>query len=297
MPTLRIGTRSSKLAVWQAEFVRSKFAQVGVECTLVFITSKGDSIQNKPAHELGLGVFTKALDEALLNDEIDIAVHSLKDVPTSFHQDLQVKCVLKRGNPWDVLVTNQSNLNLNQGGQAVIATGSPRRKAFWQNKFPSHEIVGLRGNVDRRIDLLKENRWDGAVMALAGLERLNIECFWQKLDWMTPQPGQGAICIMTKTEETWFSKFLDQINHSETQQLITIERDFLTEMGGGCSAPIAAFAELQGEKVILRTNVLSFDGKENIEINVEEGIKHFKELGIVAASLSKEKGALELLKR
>ena len=171
MDNIRIGTRSSKLAVWQAKKVQEKLKEINVSSTIVQITSSGDKDLSKPIYELGItGVFTKEIDIALINKEVDIAVHSLKDVPTTLPKGVIQSAVLKRGSEKDIIIINKDLLELNN----TIATGSLRRKAQWLNKYESDKIVNIRGNVATRLKKLKESNWRGTIMAKAGLERLNL---------------------------------------------------------------------------------------------------------------------------
>jgi hydroxymethylbilane synthase len=172
--TIKIGTRTSQLALWQARMVQSKLNAFGHATTLVEISSKGDDTLDKPLHEIGgMGLFTKTLDEAMLRGEIDIAVHSLKDVPTDLPDAIVQAAVLERATTHDVLVYKGS-LDFLESVDGCIATGSLRRKAQWLHRYPTHQITGLRGNVNTRLQKLKDNLWNGAIFAMAGLERIDL---------------------------------------------------------------------------------------------------------------------------
>ena len=183
--SIRIGTRSSELALWQANTVSDQLKHLGYDTEIIKIDSIGDEVLTKPLYELGTtGVFTKNLDIALLNDKIDIAVHSMKDVPTQLPKGIVQAAVLKRGNFNDVLVMKQGEEFFTKK-TAVIATGSQRRKAQWLYRYPNHQITGLRGNVNTRLRKLQENDWDGAIFALAGLKRIGLlPENHLNLDWM-----------------------------------------------------------------------------------------------------------------
>ena len=170
---IRIGTRDSELALWQAHTVQNKLQQLGYETEIVAVKSTGDIILDKPLYELGItGIFTKTLDIAMLKGEVDIAVHSMKDVPTTLPKGIKQIAVLERANTLDILV-HKGNLDfLNTDG--IIATGSLRRKAQWLHKYPTHIVEDLRGNVNTRMQKLKDNNWNGAIFAAAGLERINL---------------------------------------------------------------------------------------------------------------------------
>ena len=188
MGNIRIGTRASKLAVWQAKQVQALLQKKNISSSIIKIKSSGDKDLSKPVYELGItGVFTKELDIALLNNEIDIAVHSLKDVPTILPLGVRQGAVLQRGSELDIVIHNKP-LNSKEN---TIATGSLRRKAQWLNKFKTDNIVEIRGNVQTRLRKLNENNWNGTIMAKAGLERLKIlPDDYQELDWMIPAPAQ-----------------------------------------------------------------------------------------------------------
>ena len=238
---IRIGTRDSELALWQAKTVQSQLEHLGHKTQLVPVKSDGDLKLNKPIYELGItGVFTKILDVAMLNHEIDIAVHSLKDVPTLLPKGIVQAAVLKRGNVRDTLVYKNNEEFLSQK-HAVIATGSLRRKAQWLNRYPTHSVVGLRGNVNTRLQKLEESDWNGAIFAAAGIGRIGLtpeEAI--NLEWMIPAPAQGAIMITAREEDEDFRAICNEINHEETEICTTIERQFLNLLEGGCSAPIGA---------------------------------------------------------
>jgi len=193
---IRIGTRESQLALWQANKVRKELAELGYESEIVPIKSTGDIILDKPLYELGItGVFTKNLDIAMLNGDIDIAVHSLKDVPTVLPEGIVQGAVLKRANYNDILVLKDTEEFFGQPN-GVIATGSLRRKAMWLNRYPTHKVVDLRGNVNTRLQKLQDNDWNGAVFAAAGLERIGKRPKGAiNLSWMIPAPAQGAIMV------------------------------------------------------------------------------------------------------
>lgn len=196
---LKIGTRESELAVWQANLVKNELAKHGIVSELVFIKSEGDIDLVTPLYEIGVqGIFTKTLDAALLSNKIDIAVHSMKDVPTKLAKGLQQAAVLKRGNYRDILVFKDSKFEI-RNSNLLIGTSSIRRIAQWKNKYPDTIIENLRGNVNTRLRKLKESNWHGAIFAAAGLERINLRPENSvDLDWMLPAPAQGAVMIVCK---------------------------------------------------------------------------------------------------
>jgi len=270
MQRIKIGTRKSELALKQANTVGAAIQKLGGSFELVLIQSVGDIDLKTPLHEIGFtGVFTKALDMALLNGDIDIAVHSLKDVPTVLPKGIIQGAVLKRDNPIDILVTKGKPDFENK---LTIATGSIRRKAQWLNRYPHHQIEGLRGNVHTRLQKLKDNSWDGAIFSHSGLDRVDlIPENHIPLNWMVPAPAQGVVTISIAESNTELVDFIQQINHEETELITKIERDFLNELEGGCAAPIGALAKVENEEVIFKGMLTSPDGKK--QIVVEDKIK------------------------
>ena len=277
MDNIRIGTRSSKLAVWQAKKVQEKLKEINISSTIVQINSSGDKDLSKPIYELGItGVFTKEIDIALINKEVDIAVHSLKDVPTALPKGIVQSAVLKRGSEKDVIIINKDLLKLNN----TVATGSLRRKAQWLNKYKSDKIVDIRGNVGTRLKKLKESNWRGTIMAKAGLERLNLlPLNYIDLDWMIPAPAQGAISVQNLAKNSLITKMLNKITHSETEMCTNIERTFLKKLEGGCSAPIGAHAKVVDGCIEFCGVILSVDGKSKIEVKGVEKIENNLNIG------------------
>ena len=277
MDNIRIGTRSSKLAVWQAKKVQEKLKEINISSTIVQINSSGDKDLSKPIYELGItGVFTKEIDIALINKEVDIAVHSLKDVPTALPKGIVQSAVLKRGSEKDVIIINKDLLKLNN----TVATGSLRRKAQWLNKYKSDKIVDIRGNVGTRLKKLKHSNWRGTIMAKAGLERLNLlPLNYIDLDWMIPAPAQGAISVQNLAKNSLITKMLNKITHSETEMCTNIERTFLKKLEGGCSAPIGAHAKVVDGCIEFSGVILSVDGKSKIEVKGVEKIENNLNIG------------------
>ncbi|MFT6065819.1 MAG: hydroxymethylbilane synthase [Paraglaciecola sp.] len=268
--TIRIGTRSSQLALWQANKVRKELAELGYESILVPIKSTGDIILDKPLYELGItGIFTKNLDIAMLNGDIDIAVHSLKDVPTTLPEGIVQAAVLKRGNYNDILVLKGTEEFFGEP-EGLIATGSLRRKAMWLNRYPTHKVADLRGNVNTRLEKLENSEtWNGAVFAAAGLERLDILPEGAiDLPWMISAPGQGAIMITALEKDTFSLDACEQLNHHETKVCVGIEREFLKLLEGGCTAPIGALAYIDSrtEEVNFKAVLLKKDGSKKIRV-------------------------------
>ena len=264
---LRIGTRDSELALWQARKVQSLLEALGYITKLVPVKSQGDLTLDIPLYAMGItGVFTKVLDIAMLQDKIDIAVHSMKDVPTLLPQGIVKGAVLKRANVQDVLVYKE-NLDFLTQQEVIIATGSLRRKAQWLRRYPTHTIENLRGHINTRLQKLEDSSWQGAIFAAAALERLNKNQLQVKaLDWMTPAPAQGAIMVVAKQEDAYTREALALINDLPTDLETDIERRFLRRLEGGCTAPIGAKATLEGEQLSFVGNLFSLDGKSVSEV-------------------------------
>ncbi|MEX0721779.1 MAG: hydroxymethylbilane synthase [Balneolaceae bacterium] len=294
---VKIGTRNSTLAMWQAQQVSRKLLSQDIESELVEIESFGDKEQDLPIHKLGdKGVFTKALDDALLSREVDIAVHSLKDVPTVLIDGLRLAAVLKRGNPKDVLVKPRSEQEKNK--LLTVATGSIRRTAFWKNRYPEDEVVGLRGNVPTRVQKVDSNPWHGAVFAYAGLERIGLKSrISEVLEWMIPAPSQGTVGIIARKDSEHLD-LLKNIEHAETRTCVDIERAFLNELEAGCSSPVGAYAFIENETLHFKGAVLSVDGKERLDIERSVGLASaYPEKGNEWAKILKDDGAIELINR
>ena len=269
--TIRIGTRDSQLALWQANKVRKELAELGYESEIIPIKSTGDIVLDKPLYEMGItGIFTKNLDVAMLNGDIDIAVHSLKDVPTVLPEGIIQAAVLKRANYTDLLVLKDTEEFFGQPN-GVIATGSLRRKAMWLNRYPTHKVEDLRGNVNTRLQKLADSEtWNGAVFAAAGLERLGIRDKGAiPLTWMLPAPAQGVIMIAALEKDDFVKDACEQLNHYETQVCVGIERTFLNLLEGGCTAPIGALAYVDDktEEINFKGVLLKKDGSKKITVS------------------------------
>ncbi len=295
---VRIGTRDSELALWQAGFIGDLLAEKGISYELVHIKSEGDLDLTTPLAEMGgKGVFTKALDDALLSGEIDLAVHSFKDLPTDNPLPLKVAAVPRRHDPRDTLVAPLGTGFLNNPGtEAVIATGSNRRKAQWLHRYPNHTITDIRGNVNTRLQKVRDNKWHGAVFAASGLQRIGLEKHISMyLDWMVPAPAQGALAIVVSEDATELANICKPLNHQETVICTKIERDLLHELEAGCSAPVGAYAEILDEKVHLYAVVLSIDGTLQYDIELESDVESFAGLGKRAGRELLGKGAKDLI--
>ena len=295
--TIRIGTRDSELALWQAHTVEKKLNDLGYKTEIIAVKSQGDIILDKPLYELGItGIFTKTLDIAMINGQVDIAVHSMKDVPTALPIGIVQAAVLERANTLDILV-HKGNLDF-LDGTGTIATGSLRRQAQWWNKYPNHTVVDLRGNVNTRMQKLQESNWSGAVFAAAGLERINLKPEnYINLDWMIPAPAQGAMLVVAMDNDEFTKDAVGQLNDIETEICTYIERQFLKTLEGGCTAPIGALAKYDEEEDTIHFQgvLFSIDGKEKMEIDKVVDISEWKKLGFYSAQEILENGGSELM--
>ena len=295
--TIRIGTRDSELALWQANTVSKKLNDLGYKTEIVAVKSEGDLILDKPLDELGItGIFTKTLDVAMISGKVDIAVHSMKDVPTALPQGIIQGAVLKRANTVDILV-HKGNLDfLNSEG--TIASGSLRRKAQWLSKYPTHKVEDLRGNVNTRMQKFKDNNWNGAIFAAAGLERINLKpSEFINLDWMVPAPAQGAMLVVVMDNNDYIIDAVSQLNDLETEIATHIERQFLRTLEGGCTAPIGAIARYneKDDTIEFKGSLHSLDGKQKFEVEKVVPIKEWKKLGFFAAKEILENGGQALM--
>jgi len=276
--TLRIGTRDSALALWQAEKVKCALEESGTACEIVPIKSEGDLNLTTPIYQMGLtGVFTKTLDAALLSNHIDLAVHSLKDVPTLLAEGLTLSAILKRANPQDVLVKGSGT------DSNTIATGSLRRKAQWLNRYPKDQVIGLRGNVQTRLNKVAEQPIIGGIFAAAGLERLGLDALQiEPLPWMIPAPAQGAIAVATRMYDEKAIAVCKSLNDEDTTLAVTIEREFLRRLEGGCSSPIGAYAYLENGVLYFKGGLFSLDGSKAVVVErrlpQDEALEHIDSL-------------------
>ncbi len=301
---LRIGTRKSTLALVQARSVSTVLVELGHTTELIEMTTEGDEIQDKPLPDfLGKGVFTRTLDNALLRDEVDIVAHSLKDIPTQLINGISQGAVLKREDPFDVLVCSEGSMFLSNSvdesnSKPVIATSSTRRKAQWLNRYPNHELINIRGNVETRIQKVKTDNMDAAIFAAAGLNRLGLQReIGKRLEWMVPSAGQGAIAVVYKSGNEEIKNILNQINHLDTDVCTQVERSFLSELNGGCSAPVGAIVSVQDDMLDFRGIVLNEIGTEKIEIHIARARSEYISIGAEAAQIAISKGAMNLLSR
>ena len=296
MKSIRIGTRNSPLAMWQAREVAKKISSSNVKTEIVPIISSGDKNLTQPLYTLGItGIFTKDLDIALLNDEIDIAVHSLKDVPTELPYGVKLISFLERDFSQDVLVRNSKSKNL-ELKDLKIATSSLRRRSFWLKEFPDTEFTDIRGNVQTRLRKLEEGVADATLFSLAGLKRMNLELDYEFLPFLLSAPSQGVVAICGHEDKVEINRILAEISHSKTQKCVEIERNFLKTLEGGCTAPIGAFAEINdNNEVRFLGRITSLDGENTIETDEIFQYNSDENFGEILAKKVLKNGGKELM--
>jgi hydroxymethylbilane synthase len=294
---IRIGTRESRLAIWQASEVQRHLLQHGHSAELVYIKSEGDINLTTPLYEMGVqGIFTRALDIALLNNRIDVAVHSMKDVPTQLPPGIVQAAALKRGAVSDLLVFRGDAGFMNDfSSHANIATSSIRRRAQWLHRYPHHEMYNLRGNMQTRLQKLNTENWDGAIFAQAGLERIDLRPENSiELDWMLPAPAQGAVVVVAREGDEKVLSACKMFNDRQTALCTHIERSFLRGVLGGCSTPVSALAKVDENKIHFRASMFSPDGKHKVEIEKWRLLVESEDLGEICAKEALENGGTEI---
>lgn len=295
---IKIGTRDSKLALWQAETVCNLLQQQGKAGRLVHIKSEGDLNLQTPLYAMGVqGIFTKALDAALLAGHINVAVHSMKDVPTRLAQGLTIAAVLERGSHQDVFVPKNA-MDFEAAAQAplVVASSSIRRRAQWLRRYPHHSMAPIRGNVQTRLKQVAEGPIDGAIFAMAGLQRVEaLPEYAIALPWMLPAPAQGAIVVVCRENDAAVLEQLQPLHHQHTALAVAEERNFLQQLMGGCTAPVGALCSIDGQEAIFAGNVLSVDGTQALEVEQRVPLDALKGLGTQLAHQLLQQGAAALI--
>lgn len=299
MRTLRLGTRGSALARWQAEWVAARLAAYGAAVSLVPITTQGDRQQAGPVEAIGgQGVFTKELQRALLDEQIDLAVHSLKDLPTDPVPGLELAAVPERAPCGDVLISRRAPSFADLPRGALIGTGSSRRRSQLWHARPDLRMADVRGNVDTRLRKLDEGEYDALVLAEAGLLRLGLaEQITQILpkELILPAVGQGALGIEIRAADHELRQTLAPLDHAETRQAVIAERAMLAALRGGCLAPVGAWGRLESGRLRLSGVVLSVDGRRRIAAEASGEAASAAELGRRIAGELLTQGAAELI--
>lgn len=298
---IRIGTRGSDLALWQANYIADLIGRDRTE--IIIIKTKGDKIQNVSFDKMeGKGFFTKELEDALFEKEVDLAVHSMKDLPTDEVPGLKIAAITKRENPSDVMLIRKECFNENNFiplfDGANIGTSSLRRVSQIKSVMNSLNVIPLRGNVPTRIKRLLEERFDAIILAAAGIKRLDVDLsnlvsFTLPYSYFLPAPSQGALAIQIRENDVQLESILSEHNDSETELVVTAERSFLKHFGGGCHIPLGALAYVNSDNIHLSGVIASIDGKKLIRetvIGTDPGV-----LGKELSTLMKKKGADGLL--
>ena len=297
-PQLRLGTRASLLAQWQANWVTAELRQRGLEVELVPITTSGDQQQTASGPIAGTGIFTKEIQRELLDGRIDLAVHSLKDLPTESVPGLALAAVPQRAPVADALVCDRFDcLELLPPG-AVVGTGSLRRRAQLLNYRPDLEMRDIRGNVDTRLRKLREGHYEAIILAQAGLERLGLAKHITQvlpLSLMLPAVGQGALGIEARADDATTREALAFLDHPPTHAAVTAERALLAALHGGCMAPIAAWGRIEGAQLVLGGRVLDPAGMRKLEAMQSGTVDQAESLGRSVAGVLLEQGAAELI--
>jgi hydroxymethylbilane synthase len=280
---LRIGTRGSKLALIQAETVRSLLAKNGVESEIVIVKTSGDSFIDKPFREAGIGAFVREIDDRMLEGDIDIAVHSMKDVPTKRPQEIGICAVLPRAVPYDVLIFERPLRD-----RAIIGTSSLRRQAQLARYYPLYNRKHIRGNIDTRMRKLRASEFDAVILAEAGLERLGIRINKKRLPFI-PSPNQGIIAVMANQGIDEFDA-VAKLNDKRTFIEGMVERIIMEALGGGCLVPLGIFAQAEGESVTAVTEVLSLDGQRAVRLTDRMPVDSYERASRAFAQRVKESG-------
>ncbi|MCU1772717.1 hydroxymethylbilane synthase [Pseudomonas sp. 13B_3.2_Bac1] len=299
---IRIATRKSALALWQAEYVKARLeaAHPGLLVTLVPMVSRGDKLLDSPLSKIGgKGLFVKELETALLENEADIAVHSMKDVPMDFPEGLGLFCICEREDPRDAFVSNTyASLDALPAG-AIVGTSSLRRQAQLLTRRPDLEIRFLRGNVNTRLAKLDAGEYDAIILAAAGLIRLGFEdriTSAISVDDSLPAGGQGAVGIECRSADTQIHALLAPLHHADTASRVTAERALNKHLNGGCQVPIACYAVLEGEQLWLRGLVGEPSGGKLLSAEARAPRANAETLGVKVAEDLLSQGADDILK-
>ncbi len=299
MRKIKIGTRASRLALWQAQFVAAELKKFfpKLEIELVKVRTTGDKILDAPLAKIGgKGLFTKELELQMAAGAIDLAVHSLKDMPTELPERFKIAAITKRAQPFDAFVSNKFPTFDALPKNSVVGTSSLRRAAQILSLRPDLQIKNLRGNVDTRIKKLDAGEFDAIILSAAGLERLGYSSRIREfLTEIIPAAGQGALAIETRADDEKIFSLVQKLNDAETFDAVKVEREFLTEVGGSCQIPVGVFATIDGEQIKLRALIASTDGKKVIKTS-EVAPRRKINLGQKIAAQLLNSGGREILK-
>ncbi len=298
MTLLRLGTRKSKLALWQANFVKEKLEALGCKVELVPITTTGDKILDAPLAKIGgKGLFVKEIENALLAGEIDLAVHSLKDVPMIIPEGLTLSAITEGEEPYDVLISRNGKKLEELPSGAVVGTSSLRRQVQIKRRRRDLRVEILRGNVDTRLRKLREGLYDAIVLAYAGVKRMGLSGeISQVLEDFIPAVGQGSLAIETRAEDERVINFVKVLNHQESWLRAVCERAFLRELQGGCQVPIGAYAWIEGDRIKIKGFISDLEGERFLEGYEEGGLQEAEEVGKRLAQRLLREGGEEILR-
>ncbi len=299
---MRVGTRGSQLALRQANLVKESLAAAhpGLEVALVTIKTEGDIIQDRPLALFGgKGLFVKQIEEALLEGRVDLAVHSMKDVPTDIPQGLAFAAIPGREDPRDALISLEKKELEQLPSAALVGTSSIRRRAQLLHLRADLSVRELRGNLDTRLRKLKEGQFDAIILAAAGLNRMG----WQHIsprflapERFIPAPGQGALGLEARTDDEWANRLVASLNCPQTFREVTAERAFAKGLGGGCQVPVAAYAQEKSATLTLTGLVISLDGRRIVRDHISGPADQGERLGQALAENLLNQGGEEILK-
>ncbi|AXE18634.1 hydroxymethylbilane synthase [Runella rosea] len=298
---IKIGTRGSRLALWQAYYVENLLQKGGLTTEIVLIDTKGDQILDRSLSKIGSkGVFTQELEDQLRDGRIDIAVHSAKDLQSELDDDLQLIAFTERERVNDVLVSHNQSLSLGSGEPFVVGTSSTRRVAMLKHFYPHIRTVDMRGNLQTRLRKLEEGQCDAILLAYAGVHRMEYDGLIAEhlsLDEFTPAVGQGSVAIecSQNMEDEKRDKVRALLNHPETETCLLAERAFLRRLQGGCSVPVFGLASLENEMVSMTGGVVSLDGSQILKQTRSGAAASPEDIGIQLAELLLSDGAAEIL--
>lgn len=299
---IRIGSRGSKLALWQTHYIADLLHNGGFKTEIVTMETKGDKILTAPFAEIGTkGLFTEELEEKLKSGEIDIAVHSAKDMQTDLGQDLDIIAYTKREEPNDVLISFDKNFSIHDNStEIIVGTSSTRRRAVLKHYYPHVKAVEARGNLQTRFRKMEEGQFQAMILAYAGVHRMGYDCHIIEklpLSVFTPAVGQGSIAIESsnKVSSQKREKIRALVNDESTEPCILAERAFLRKLQGGCSIPVFGLATLNGKQVEITGGVISLDGAQMIRETISGSISDAEKIGIVLADKILTKGGDKIL--
>lgn len=286
MRKIKIGTRGSKLALWQADYVINQLSNIhkDIEFEKIIIKTKGDKILDTALSKIGdKGLFTKELEVALINEEIDMAVHSMKDVPTNIDENLIISSILKREKCEDVFISNKYKSFSDLPSNSILGTSSLRRKAFLEDKRKDIIYKDIRGNLDTRLKKLDDGEYDAIILAYAGLHRLGLDnriTEFINIENITPAVGQGAVGIETRKNDDFTNKISKSINDDITFKCVSIERFLLNKIEGGCQIPFGCYSYLKDDKIFVKFDLFEEDNSKISIFETYDKDKNYDEIAL-----------------